>query len=115
MDWCCTCLCSGEDVDHILIHFEAPSQLWSFAFKSFEVSWILPKRMFDPLAGWRNCLGKHSSDIWILVPQCVVWIIWRECNNHISEDLESSKDQLIHCLQALCFIGLSISHLGTRF
>ena len=41
------------------------------------VSWILPKKVSDLLMGWRNWLGKHASDIWNLVPLCVMWIIWR--------------------------------------
>jgi len=31
-DWCCMCQCNREDVDHLLIHCEETSQLWSFFF-----------------------------------------------------------------------------------
>jgi len=45
--------------------------------------------------GWNNCLGKRASNIWNLVPSCVMWIIWRERNNRIFEDQEHSMDQII--------------------
>ena len=35
------------------------------------------------------------SNIWNLVMQCVMWIIWMEHNNHIFEELERSRDQVI--------------------
>ena len=38
--------------------------------RSFGVSWVLPKRVIDLLAGWRNWSGKHSSNVWNLVPHC---------------------------------------------
>jgi hypothetical protein len=34
----------------------------------------------DVLFVWRNALGKFSSDIWNLVPLCLLWTIWRERN-----------------------------------
>ena len=50
VDWCCLCLCSEESVDHLLLHCGEVSRLWSFAFRSFGVSWVLPKRVSDLLA-----------------------------------------------------------------
>lgn len=45
------CWHSGEDVDHLLIHCEGAYWLWSYAFRSFGLSWVLPKRVVDVLAG----------------------------------------------------------------
>lgn len=81
MDWCCMCWCSGENVDHLLIHCAGASWLWSCAFRSFGVSWVLPKRVVDLLAEWRNWFGKHTSNIWNLVLHCVMWVIWKERNS----------------------------------
>ena len=39
--------------------------------------------------------GKHSSSIWNLVPLCLMWCIWRECNRQTFEDLDWSEDQLL--------------------
>ena len=40
-------------------------------------------------------MGKRLSDIWNLVPLCMMWIIWREYHNHIFEDLEHSGNHLV--------------------
>ena len=82
MDWRCLCKCDGESVDHLLLHCGEVFWLWSSTYRSFGVF-------------WRNWLGKHSSNIWNLVPHCVMRIIWRERNSCIFEDLVLSRDKLI--------------------
>ena len=32
------------------------------------------------LFGWWNWVGKHSFDIWNIVPLCLMWTLWKECN-----------------------------------
>ena len=51
--------------------------------------------MQDCLFSWWNWLGKHSSNIWNLVPLCLTWCIWRERNRWTVEDLNRSEDQLL--------------------
>ena len=36
---CCMCHCSGETVDHLLIHCSMAFELWSFIFRMFGVQW----------------------------------------------------------------------------
>ena len=43
---------------------------------------------------WRNYFDKHSSDIWNMVPACLMWLVWKEQNRHTFEELESYLDQL---------------------
>ena len=103
LDWCCLCKCNGESVDHLLLHCGEVFRLWSFALRSFGVSWVLLKRVIDSLAGWRNWLGKHPSNVWNLVPHCVMWIIWRERNSPIFEDLVLSGDKLLELFVTTLF------------
>ena len=49
VDWCCMCRCVGRP----LIHCDKAHRLWCFIFRSFGVSWVLPKTVLD-LFGWRN-------------------------------------------------------------
>lgn len=35
-----------------------------FFFLSFGIEWVLSERVEELLFGWRNGLGKFSSDIW---------------------------------------------------
>ena len=95
MDWCCLCRCSGESVVHHLLHFGEVSWLWSLALRLFSVALVLPKKVINLLAGWKNWLGKQRSNIWNLVPHCVMWIIWGEHDSHIFEDMELNRDQLL--------------------
>ena len=64
-------------------------------FCSFGVAWVLPKKVIDLLVGWRNWLGKCSLNIWNLVPHCVMWVIWREHNSHIFEDMELTGESTL--------------------
>ena len=90
-------------MDHLLLHCGEVFRLWSFALRYFSVSWVLPKRVIGLLASWRNWLGKYSSNVWHLVPHCVVWIIWRERNNSIFEDSVLFRDKLLELFATTLF------------
>ena len=92
--WCCMCWCSGETGNHLLLHCNVASELWSFIFQSFGIHWVLARRVIDLLFGWRNWFGKHDSGVWNLVPLCSIWTLWMERNSCIFEDKPSSTDQL---------------------
>ena len=63
VDWCIICRCNGETVDHLLLHCGKAYRLWSLVFRSFGISWVLPRSVADTLLGWWNWLGKHLSSI----------------------------------------------------
>ena len=54
---------------------------------------MLSGRVMDLLFGWLYYFGKHSSDVWNIVPLCLMWTIWREPNQRTFEDLASSENQ----------------------
>ena len=64
-------------------------RLWSFGLNTFGLSWVIPRSILDLLFGWWNWLGKHSSQVWNLVPLCILWCIWKERNWLTFEDLDS--------------------------
>ena len=88
-------------------------RLWSFVFRTFGISWVLSRSVADFLFGWWNWLGKHSSNIWNLVPLCLMWCIWKERNWWTFEDLDRSDDQLLDFFTCSFLIGLGLgdSHL----
>jgi hypothetical protein len=92
--WCCMCKKGWETVDHLLIHCEVAAALWGFIFQRFGIQWVLPAKVMDLLFGWFNGFGKHSSDIWNLVPLCLMWSLWQERNSRVFEDKEKSLLQL---------------------
>ena len=66
------------------------------------MEWVTSGCVMEMVAGWRNWFGKHYSEVWNLVPHCVMWSIWRERNSRTFEDLEHSVDQIIEfCMRSL--------------
>ena len=95
VDWCIMCRCCGETIDHLLRHYEKAQWWWSFVFRSFGISWVLPGSVAYLLFDWWNWLGKYLSNIWNLVPLCLMWCIWKECCRQTFEDMDRSDDQLL--------------------
>ena len=66
MDWFCTCRCSREGVDHLLIHCTEADQLCCFVFKSFRISWVL--LVCERSIVWLDKrFGNHSLVFWNLL------------------------------------------------
>ena len=95
VDWCIMFQCNGETIDHLFLHCGKANRFWSLVFRSFGISWVLPRSFAGTLFGWWNWLGKHSSSIWNLAPLCLTWCFWRERNRRTFEDMDSSDDQLL--------------------
>ena len=111
------CRCCGEIVDHLLLHCGKAYRLWCFVFRTFGISWVPLHTVQDCLFSWWNWLGKHPSNIWNLVPMCLMWCIWRERNRRTFEDLDKSE---ANCLLSfldpfLIGLGLGDSLLVTLF
>ena len=60
----------------------------------FGMQWVMPKTVASLLFAWRNWLGKHFSNIWNMVPSCLMWLIWWECNTCTFEGTERPLDLL---------------------
>ena len=54
VDWCIMCRCNGETVNHLLLHCEKAYKLWSLIFRSFGISWVLPRSVAKTLFSWWN-------------------------------------------------------------
>ena len=87
---------------HLLLHCPMAREVWSYIFRLFGVDWVMSGSVLDHVAGWRNWFGKHYSEVWNLVPACVMWSLWRERNNRTFEDVELSTTKLIEsCMGSL--------------
>ena len=93
--WCCMCRCNRESVDHLLLHCPAAGGLWSWIFQTFGVHWVLPGTVTALFFSWWNGLGRHSSDIWNIVPVCLMWTIWKERNHLTFEDVSKLDSQIL--------------------
>ena len=95
VDWCIMCHCCSETVDHLLLHCGKAYRLWCFVFRTFAISWVPSRTVQDCLFSLWNWLRKLSSNIWNLVPLCLMWCIWKDRNRQTFEDLDRSEDQLL--------------------
>ena len=66
--------------------------------KSLWIQWVMPGSVESLVFCWSNWLGKFPSNIWNMVPGCLMWVVWMEINRHSFEAKEKSLVQL----QALC-------------
>ena len=63
-------------------------------FLIFGIQWVMPKTVASLLFGWWNWPEKHSSNIWNMVPACLMWLTWWERNNCTFEDIARLIDLL---------------------
>ena len=59
------------------LYCQVARELWSFVFRCVGINWVLPFRVSDLLFSWWNWFGKRSLGVWILIPSCLMWTIWR--------------------------------------
>jgi hypothetical protein len=89
VEWCCMCKKCGESIDHLLIHCEVVTELWSAHFQLFGVAWVMPRRVSELLVSWRGQLGNRNAlKIWRLAHLCIMWCLRREWNVRSFEDRE---------------------------
>ena len=94
LDWCYMCKCNGELVDHLFLHCPIAMDLWSMILGLFGVSWVMPKSVVG-IACWQGWFGHHQNGhIWIIVPHCLMWCLWRERISRCFEDSERSIPDL---------------------
>ena len=79
------CYCSGESVDHLLIHCSVAYSLWVQMLQAFGIQWVMPGSVASLVSCWSNWLGKSTLDIWNMVPDCLMWVVWLERNQRSFE------------------------------
>ena len=100
---CCLCCSNTESVDHLLLLCPIAHSLWMYMLWLFGIEWVMPGSVVDLLFCWYHWLGKHSSNIWDLVPGCLMWTIWTERDRRTFEDEEKTVVQLLEYCQWTLF------------
>ena len=79
-------ICVGVMGRWWIIHFYTILCVWllELCLLIFLDPMDVTEKVIDLLFGWRNWVGKHSLDIWNLVPLCLMWTIWHEWNRTCS-------------------------------
>ena len=75
------CKRNAESTDHLLLHCQAASELWSLVFFIFGVQWVMSGSIKELFECWSQvgCRGRQRLG-WKVVPLCLFWCIWREKN-----------------------------------
>ena len=68
--------------------------LWTFMLQAFGIHWVMPRSVAGLLSCWHQWLGKHNSNIWNLIPGCLMWIVCLERNRRSFENMEKTLDEL---------------------
>ena len=64
-------------------------------FGLFGVCWVMPMSVVELLACWQGQFGRHRNRyIWIVVPHCLIWCIWKKRNSRCFEDSDCSMPDL---------------------
>ena len=64
-------------------------------FGLFGVCSVMPMSVVELLACWQGRFGRHRNGyIWIAVPLCLMWCIWKERNSRCFEDSDCSMPDL---------------------
>ena len=86
---CPLCRKEEENIDHFLLLCSSRVQdLWALLFTIFGVNWVLPGSVRETLNGWQGSLiRKNLKKLWLAAPLCLVWIIWKERNKAVFEDV----------------------------
>uniref|UniRef100_A0A7N2M2F3 Hexosyltransferase n=1 Tax=Quercus lobata TaxID=97700 RepID=A0A7N2M2F3_QUELO len=79
--------------EHSLLAIES-ARSW---IRSCILKWVMPKNVVSLLSAWWNWLGSHTSNVWNMVPACLMWLIWKERNARTFEDIERPVD----CVKSL--------------
>ena len=62
------------------------THLMNFYASGFQHSLGHAKSVVGLLFCWRQWLRNHTSNIWNLIPSCLMWIVWLEWNRRSFED-----------------------------
>ena len=62
----------------------------------------MPRSVAGLLFRWHQWLRKHNSNIWNLIPGCLMWIAWLEWNRRSFENTKKMLDELkVLCQRSL--------------
>ena len=74
---------------------EVVRDLWSSLCNLLGVDWIIPRRVRELLMSLGGQVGHRDIlKVWMFVPLCLMWCIWREQNAQSFEDRETAVTEL---------------------
>ena len=91
LDWCYMCKNCEESMDHLLLHCPIACELCSLVLCLFGIHWVMPHKAIELFESWQGMFGRHrNTELWRIVPHCLLWCIWRKRNARSFEGCERS-------------------------
>ena len=79
----------------MLIHCPIARMLWDLFLAIGGFSWVFPLLVRQTLLAWQGTkAGKKRKKIWMAVPLCLFWTLWRERNMEAFEDVTHSAHRM---------------------
>ena len=86
---CFMCGEGEEIVDHLLIHCPSVRGLWELLLAIVGFSWVFLLSVKETLLSWRGSfVGKKRKRAWMVAPLSIFWIVWRERNNLVFNNVD---------------------------
>lgn len=95
------CKCTGEEVDHFLLHCSVSSGLWRVILNFFGIQWVMPSTVRDMLHSWAGFRRRRRQKAWKFSPLALMWIVWGERNRIAFEGIENNFAHLRNSLLSL--------------
>ena len=55
------------------------------------IQWVMLQRVFDLFTSWQVKFSRHHNiALWRIVPYCIMWCLWWECNTRSFEGCKQS-------------------------
>jgi hypothetical protein len=93
---CGMCKKDEESIDHLLLHCDCAQFLWNAFFSRVGLVWAMPRGVVNLLRSWWLGGCSRSTVVWKMVPLCIMWCLWSECNGRFVKDSERSLEDLLH-------------------
>ena len=89
-----------ENIDHLLLLCTKIHELRALLFTILGINWVLPWRDLGRVE--KPLCKEKLKKIWLAAPFCTFWIIWREKNKAVFEDVVPSAQRMKNsCLRSL--------------
>ena len=95
-DWCILYRRNKGTIDHLFLHYPITLGLWHRIFSQAGMEWVQPSSICNMLVISFKCFGNfiRGKTLWKIVCLSLLWIVWRERNARIFEDIWKTSEMM---------------------
>lgn len=107
VSWCYMCICSGEDVDHLLLYCIFATCLWWEVLNLFGIQWVMSSTVKEVFHSWNFKRRKRRSKVWDVIPLALMWVVWRK------RELSKGSEWFVHVKDSLLSLVSFVAEMGS--